>query len=51
MMFTFFMIDDHTTDQPFDVVVGRCEAARDAILHVNKPRPEGEHVIGEITRQ
>jgi hypothetical protein len=50
-MYTFFMIDDHTTNLPVDVVAKRCEAARDAILHVNNPRPDGEHVVGEITRQ
>ncbi|GLB39974.1 putative terpene synthase family, metal binding domain [Lyophyllum shimeji] len=51
LMHAFFVLDDHTDNQPLHVVIERCEATMDAILHVDKPRPEGEHVIGEITRQ
>jgi hypothetical protein len=51
MMGTFFIIDDHISGLPLDVVVEHCEMAKDAILHAGTPRPDGEHVIGEITRQ
>lgn len=50
-MHTFFTLDEHTDNQPMDVVIERCEATMDAILHPDKPRPEGESIIGEIARQ
>ena len=51
-MQALFLLDDHTDNNlPIDVVVERLEAVRDAILHVNKPHPEYEHVVCELTRQ
>ena len=51
-MQALFLLDDHTDNKlPFDVVVRRLEAVRDAILHVNKPHAEGEHLICELIRQ
>ncbi|KAI0121702.1 terpenoid synthase [Xylariales sp. AK1849] len=51
LMNTFFVIDEQTDNQPIDDVIERCEMAMDAVLHPDLPRPEGECVIGEITRQ
>ncbi|KAF7531580.1 hypothetical protein G7054_g8743 [Neopestalotiopsis clavispora] len=47
----FFVIDEQTDDEPVDVVTERCEMAMDAILRPEEPRPAGECVIGEATRQ
>jgi hypothetical protein len=50
-MKAFFVLDDEATNLPIDLVIEHYEVTRDAVLHVDKPRPEGEHIIGEITRQ
>lgn len=47
----FFLIDEQTDKEPVDVVVERCEMVMDAVLHPQKPRPRGECIIGEATRQ
>lgn len=47
----FFLIDEQTDNAPVDLVIERCEMAMDAILYPHKPRPEGESIIGEATRQ
>ncbi|KAF9030695.1 terpenoid synthase [Hymenopellis radicata] len=51
LMHTFFTLDEYTDNLPTKEVIARCEATMDAILHVDKPRPEGESIIGEIARQ
>jgi hypothetical protein len=51
VFYSMFVIEDDPTDLPIDVVVECCEAVREAVLHVDKPRPGGEHAMGEITRQ
>ena len=51
LMQAFFVLDDDANNLPTDVVIERYEATRQAVLHVDTPRPEGEHVIGELTRQ
>ncbi|KAF8902796.1 isoprenoid synthase domain-containing protein [Gymnopilus junonius] len=50
-MHAFFMLDEHTDPLPTDQVIIHCEVTMDAILHPDKPRPEGEPIIGEIARQ
>ena len=50
-MHTFFVLDEYT-----DIMGGAdaqvvCAAAIDAVEHPDKPRPAGENVVGEITRQ
>lgn len=47
----FFLIDDHTdllNELNTSMVV---EASMDALMNPDKPRPEGESIIGEVTRQ
>ncbi|KAH8817571.1 terpenoid synthase [Flagelloscypha sp. PMI_526] len=51
LMHTIFALEDFTDNHPLDQAVSRCEATMDAILNVNKTRPDGEHIIGEIARQ
>jgi hypothetical protein len=51
LMHTFFTLDEHT--DPLDAAGAKalCDATMDAIENPDKPRPEGEAVIGEIARQ
>jgi hypothetical protein len=51
LMNTFFVIDEQTDGQPLKDVIDRCDMAMHAVLNPNLPRPDGECVIGEITRQ
>ncbi|KAJ8455153.1 hypothetical protein ONZ51_g12604 [Trametes cubensis] len=51
LMNLFFLIDDHTdllNELNTSMVV---EASMDALMNPDKPRPEGESIIGEVTRQ
>lgn len=50
-MHTFFTLDEHTDTCNMEDTKIHCEATMDAIIHPNKPRPEGEPIIGEIARQ
>ncbi|KAF7984104.1 hypothetical protein HWV62_16714 [Athelia sp. TMB] len=51
LMHTVFALDEHTDvcDGPGAKAI--CDAAMDAIMHPDKPCPQGESVIGEIARQ
>ncbi|KAJ7811924.1 terpenoid synthase [Mycena olivaceomarginata] len=51
LMHTFFALDDETDS--VDGVQARvlCDIAMDAVENPDKPRPEEESIIGEITRQ
>ena len=51
MMHVFFALDEHTDVCDTKGTRVHCEATMDAILHPETPRPQGEPVIGEITRQ
>jgi hypothetical protein len=51
LMNTFFVIDEQTDGQPLKDVIERCDIAMHAVLNPNLPRPSGECIIGEITRQ
>lgn len=50
-MHTLFVLDDYTDpcDGPGAKVL--CDATMDAIMNPDKPRPQGENIIGEIARQ
>lgn len=50
-MHTFFTLDEHT--DPLDAAGAKalCDATMNAIENPDKPRPEGEAIIGEIARQ
>jgi hypothetical protein len=50
-MYTFFVLDEYTDTLDADGVRVHCDACMDAILHPDKPRPVGDSLIGEITRQ
>jgi hypothetical protein len=50
-MYTFFVLDKYTDTLDADGARVHCDACMDAILHPDKPRPEGDPLIGEITRQ
>ena len=51
LMNAFFVLDDHT--DAVDVTAARilCDAAKDGVVDHDKPRPDGEHIIGELARQ
>ncbi|KIY68713.1 terpenoid synthase [Cylindrobasidium torrendii FP15055 ss-10] len=51
LMNLFFAIDELTDDEPLDIVIQRCDATMDAILHPDIPRPNGENALGEMARQ
>ncbi|KAK7451089.1 hypothetical protein VKT23_012765 [Stygiomarasmius scandens] len=51
LMHTFFTLDEFTDPLNVDGVKELCYATMDAIENPDKPRPEGENVIGEIARQ
>ena len=50
-MHTFFVLDEYTDAMDVKDVRALCDASVDAIAHPEAPRPPGEHVIGEVTRQ
>ncbi|KAJ6465141.1 terpenoid synthase [Mycena vulgaris] len=49
LMHTFFTLDEHT--DALDAAGAKILCAMDAIENPDKPRPEGEPLIGEIARQ
>jgi Delta6-protoilludene synthase len=51
LMHTFFTLDEYTDYVDLETVKVLCEATMDAIKNPDKPRPEGENVIGEVARQ
>jgi DNA-binding FrmR family transcriptional regulator len=51
LMNTFFAIDEQTDNEPLDIVQERCDMCVDAVMNPQKPRPEGENILGEVTRQ
>ncbi|KAJ7753354.1 terpenoid synthase [Mycena maculata] len=51
LMHTFFTLDEYTDPLDAAGVKALCDATMDAIENPDKPRPEGESVIGEIARQ
>ncbi|KAI0089641.1 isoprenoid synthase domain-containing protein [Irpex rosettiformis] len=51
LMNVYFVIDEYTDVEPQQVVREMIEVIIDAIHNPTKPRPKGEVVLGEITRQ
>ncbi|KAI0089631.1 isoprenoid synthase domain-containing protein [Irpex rosettiformis] len=51
LMSVFFAIDEYTDVEPQQVVKEMTGVIIDAVRNPTKPRPEGEVVLGEITRQ
>ncbi|CDO77211.1 hypothetical protein BN946_scf184747.g24 [Trametes cinnabarina] len=51
LMNVFFVIDEYTDVEPVPVVKEMIDAVIDAVHNPHKPRPEGETILGEITRQ
>ncbi|KAF8172888.1 hypothetical protein BJ912DRAFT_89808 [Pholiota molesta] len=51
LMYTFFVLDKYTDTLDANGARVHCDACMHAILHPDKPRPEGDPLIGEITRQ
>ena len=47
----FFVLDEHTDTAPLSTVQAICNASKDAVEHPDKPRPDGEHIVGEMSRQ
>jgi len=46
----FFLIDDYTSVEPADVARVMADIVLDAFHNPNKPRPEGEVLLGVITQ-
>ncbi|KIY69043.1 terpenoid synthase [Cylindrobasidium torrendii FP15055 ss-10] len=51
LMHLFFALDEFTDDEPLDIVIQRCDATMDAMIHPDAPRPDGESAVGEMARQ
>lgn len=51
LMNLFFVIDEHTDVLDEASVQALADISMDALLNPTKPRPDGESVIGEMTRQ
>ncbi|RPD81425.1 terpenoid synthase [Lentinus tigrinus ALCF2SS1-7] len=51
LMNLVFIIDEYTDVEPAPVVREMIEVVIDALRNPDKPRPEGEIILGEITRQ
>ena len=51
LMNTFFLIDEKTDNEPLEVVQQRCDMCVDAVMNPHRPRPKGENILGEVTRQ
>jgi len=47
----FFLIDDYTSVEPAPVVRDMADIVLDAFNNPDKPRPEGEVLLGVITQQ
>ena len=50
-MYLVFVLDEYTDVENTPVVTEMVDICRDALNNPTKPRPEGEVVLGEITRQ
>ena len=50
-MNVFFVLDELTDSLDTIRVQAVCRAAKDAVMHPDKPRPIDEHFIGELTKQ
>ena len=51
MMHLFFVIDEYTDVEDERAVQGMVNIVIDAMNNPQKPRPEGENILGEIARQ
>lgn len=51
LMYAFFVLDDQSDRLDAAEVRLLCDACMDAIENPGKLRPEGEPVVGEISRQ
>ncbi|KAF4623300.1 hypothetical protein D9613_001442 [Agrocybe pediades] len=51
LMNLFFVVDEYTDVEPAHVVREMVDIAIDALNYPDKPRPEGEILLGELTRQ
>ncbi|KAI0695236.1 isoprenoid synthase domain-containing protein [Cytidiella melzeri] len=51
LMNVFFVVDEYTDVEPMPVVREMIDVVIDALHNPHKPRPEGEIILGEITRQ
>ena len=50
-MNVFFVIDEYTDVEPQPVVREMVDIVIDALHNPHKPRPKGEVILGELTRQ
>ena len=50
-MHLFFFIDEYTDVEDERAVQGMIGIVTDAMNNPQKPRPEGENILGEIARQ
>ncbi|KAH9477941.1 Delta(6)-protoilludene synthase [Psilocybe cubensis] len=51
LMQIYFILDDNTDAVNAEVARLHCNAVMEAVINPETPRPEGEPIIGEITRQ
>ncbi|EJD53398.1 terpenoid synthase [Auricularia subglabra TFB-10046 SS5] len=51
LMNLFFLIDEYTDRQPLDTVKTTCEIVLDALNNPEKPRPEGEILVGVVAKR
>ncbi|KAJ6507080.1 terpenoid synthase [Mycena sanguinolenta] len=51
LMMLFFTFDEYTDIIPAPEVRRYADIVMDALKNPDKPRPEGEHVVGEVARQ
>ena len=50
-MNVFFVVDEYTDVEPAPVVREMIDIVIDAMHNPDKPRPKGEILLGEVTRQ
>lgn len=51
MMNLFFVFDEYTDGEDVETVQQLADIVMDALRHPHLPRPQGENVLGEITKQ
>jgi hypothetical protein len=51
LIYLYFAIDDHTDPEPEHIVRQWVDVMKDALLHPEKPRPEGEVFLGQLTKE
>ena len=51
LMNVFFVVDEYTDVEPAPVVREMIDIVIDAMHNPDKPRPKGEILLGEVTRQ